>query len=199
MLRKSDLQGYQAPGMAYKIVVTMFTDNTTIYLMEEDNFALLNSILSRWCKASGAKFNKSKTEITSIGSKQFRQKLQSMRTLNTNAQDRSAIRILSAWVGNKTNENTIWAPTLEKINASLKRWEKNHPMIEGRKIIIQRTIGGMTQYLTTAQGMPKDIEKALLTRAREFAWDNDGKAQISTNILCAPIEKGRKNMLNLTH
>lgn len=57
----------------------------------------------------------------------------------------------------------------------------------------------MTQYLTTAQGMPKDTEKALLARAREFIWDNDGKTQISTDLLCAPIEVGGKNMLNLTH
>ncbi|KAG1863879.1 hypothetical protein F4604DRAFT_1032519 [Suillus subluteus] len=86
---------------------------------------------------------------------------------------------------------------LEKIDASLKRWEKSHPTVEGRKIIIQCTIGGMTQYLTVAQGMPKDIEKTLMVKARSFIWDNVSKTPISMNILCAPIEEGGKNMLNI--
>ncbi|KAF8836026.1 hypothetical protein BDN67DRAFT_911908, partial [Paxillus ammoniavirescens] len=53
-------------------------------------------------------------------------------------------------------------PTLEKINRSLERWERLHLSIKGRKIIIQHTIGSMTQYLTKAQGMPSDIESALI-------------------------------------
>lgn len=62
------------------------------------------------------------------------------------AEDGTATRILGAWIGNKTDEHAIWSPILDKIDASLKRWEKTHPTIEGRKIIIQRIVGGMTQY-----------------------------------------------------
>ncbi|KAG2054579.1 hypothetical protein BDR06DRAFT_883937 [Suillus hirtellus] len=178
MLCQSDLKGFKAPGMTYRIVVTMFSNNTTVYLTNKDNFETPNNILNRWCNASRAKFNKSKTEVIPIGTKEYCQNLLKTRKLNEHStpiledvnitQDKTATKILGAWVRNGTNEHNIWSPTLEKIDASLKRWEKCHPTVEGQKIIIQCTIGGMTQYLIVVQGMPKEIEKTLTNQARNF-------------------------------
>lgn len=70
-------------------------------------------------------------------------------------------RILGSWQGNETNQAAIWAPTVEKIERSLKHWDKSHPTLMGRKKIVQMTVGGMTQYLTAVQGMIKEIEEYL--------------------------------------
>ncbi|KIJ09913.1 hypothetical protein PAXINDRAFT_164335 [Paxillus involutus ATCC 200175] len=171
MLKRKNLQGYKTPSSELKVMVAMFADDTTVYLSDKDEFSTLTTILENWCKASGAKFNISKTEIIPAGTKDYRSQLISTRQLNPHsdpipahmniALDGTATRILGAWLGNETNEHAIWSPTLDKITSSLERWEKSHPTIEGRKIIIQRTIGGMTQYLTKAQGMPPDIEQTL--------------------------------------
>ncbi|KIK33609.1 hypothetical protein CY34DRAFT_27015 [Suillus luteus UH-Slu-Lm8-n1] len=202
MLRKSDIAGFKAKDMAYRIVVTMFADNTTVYLSEKDNFETLSDILSCWCKASGARFNTSKTEIIPIGTREYRNSVVSSRRIHpsqeplpTNiniADEGKATRILGAWIGNGIEEHAIWSPILEKIEKALQRWEKWHPTIEGRKIVIERTIGSMTQYLTTAQGMPKEAEDILSARSRKFVWDNEGKSTISMDMLCAPIAKGGK-------
>jgi len=66
MLRRSNLKDYKAPGMADPTIVSLFADNTTVYLTEDDNFEDLTTILDNWCKASGVKFNISKTEIISV-------------------------------------------------------------------------------------------------------------------------------------
>ncbi|KAG1853363.1 hypothetical protein F4604DRAFT_1591636 [Suillus subluteus] len=55
----------------------------------------------------------------------------------------------------------------------------------------------MTQYLTSAQGMPKDIEDLLTKRTCKFVWDNEGKNSVSMDTLSAPISKGGKNILHL--
>lgn len=68
--------------------------------------------------------------------------------------DGEAVRMLGAWVGNKINSEGVWAPTLEKIDRKLEQWERSHPTMEGRRLIIQMVVGGMTQYLTQVQGMP---------------------------------------------
>lgn len=84
------------------------------------------------------------------------------------AEEGKATRILGAWVGNGIEEQAIWSPILEKVEKTLQRWENWHPSIEGRKIIIERTIGSMSQYLTSAQGMPKEIEDILSAKSRKF-------------------------------
>jgi hypothetical protein len=79
-------------------------------------------------------------------------------------------------------------PVLNKIDKALEQWEKSNPTVKGR-LIIQMVIGGMTQYLTKVQGMPKHIEKRLTRRIRTFYW----KDQNST--LHAPLEIGGQGLL----
>jgi hypothetical protein len=69
MLRKSSLKGFTAPGLAYRIVTTLFADDTVVYLTNEDEMQTLETIQDKWCAASGACFNKGKTQMIPIGSK----------------------------------------------------------------------------------------------------------------------------------
>ena len=71
LLRESpDLAGFDIPGIRDKLIVSLYADDTTIYLSESDSYAALQNILSRWCTASGAKFNLEKTEIIPIGTEE---------------------------------------------------------------------------------------------------------------------------------
>jgi hypothetical protein len=185
----------------------LFADDTVVYLTSEDEMQTLDMILDKWCLASGARFNKGKTQIIPIGPKELREQIISTRKLAQHqteipnnihiVQEGEATRILGAWMGNETNEEAIWSPILEKIDSSLKYWEKLYPTIEGRKIITQWVVGGKSQYLTAAQGMPKDIEKQLIKKIKEFIWNNNSRSTISQDILCVPIDQGGKALLHL--
>ncbi|KJA26901.1 hypothetical protein HYPSUDRAFT_113648, partial [Hypholoma sublateritium FD-334 SS-4] len=184
MIRRSDLKGYKAKNMPDRTVVTMFADDTTVYLSKTDNITTLTQILDDWCRAAGAKFNIAKTEIIPIGSLAYRLKVVETRKLSDDstefpnnmniAKEKEAKRFLGAWIGNQTNQEGIWSPTIEKISSYLARWEKTWPTIEGRRIILQWIVGGMTQYLTNVQGMPKPIVKRLDKICNAFKWDNEG-------------------------
>jgi len=71
-LRSSNLMGYKIPGAVERLVATLFADDTTSYLSKYDTFSDLISPLDIWCTASGAKFNKEKTEIIPIGTPALR-------------------------------------------------------------------------------------------------------------------------------
>jgi len=72
LLRKNDqLSGFDIPGTDEKLITTLFADDTTVYLSQDDLFDDLTDTLNLWCKASGARFNVSKTEIIPIGSKTY--------------------------------------------------------------------------------------------------------------------------------
>jgi hypothetical protein len=51
------LTGYNIPGIANKLIVNLYADDTTIFLNENDKYSDLEDILTSWCLASGAKFN----------------------------------------------------------------------------------------------------------------------------------------------
>ena len=74
-LRTSSLKGFQVPGQAERIIATLFADDTTVFLHEEDSFEHLQLILDEWCIASKAKFNIKKTEVIPIGSAEHRRGL----------------------------------------------------------------------------------------------------------------------------
>lgn len=62
-LRRSALRGFQIPGLPERLIVSLFVDDTTTFLAEDDDFDVLQSILDRWCIAARAKFNVTKTDF----------------------------------------------------------------------------------------------------------------------------------------
>ncbi|KIJ47945.1 hypothetical protein M422DRAFT_85699, partial [Sphaerobolus stellatus SS14] len=172
-LRNSDLAGYHIPGDPERLIATLFADDTTVYLSEDDSWDKLQDVLENWCKASGAVFNISKIAIIPIGTTIYRDSLRESRQLspfqtpipnNINiATDDTPIRVLGAWVGNRVNQASIWVPSNDK-------WPFGS-IPDRRHHVINIEIGARTQYLTRVQGMPKQVEETLEKKIRQFFRD----------------------------
>ena len=206
-LRDSQLKGYEIPGSEEKLIANLFADDTTTFLSAEDNMDDLENILTKWCKASSAKFNIQKTEVIPIGTPEYRAQLVETRKINNHsteipphihiAKDGEPVRILGTWIGNKIDDENVWTPLLGKIDRALERWEKGNPTIEGRKLVVQMVVGGMTQYLTQVQGMPTAIEKRLEKRIRKFIWGERTLSPVNFETVLAPIQKGGRSVLDI--
>ncbi|KIY45123.1 hypothetical protein FISHEDRAFT_67098 [Fistulina hepatica ATCC 64428] len=203
MIRNSRLNGYDIPGTESRLIVKMFADDTTVYLSERDDYNRLSHILSEWCAASKAKFNIEKTVIIPIGSPEYRTSVKTRRKINENQvieideeieilDDGETTRILGGRIGNGAREDALWTPILEKIDKVLAQWNRSNPTMDGRKIIIQWIIGGMTQYLATVQGMPSSVEKKLEKRIRTFLWNHDGVTRVNMRTLQTHKNNGGK-------
>ena len=202
-----NLQGYNIPGLRNKIITSLYADDTTVYLRKGDKYRDLQDILQFWCKASGAKFNLSKTEILPIGSREHRETTIRNRRMNEDddpwdeniriASDGNPIRTLGAWIGNELDAATPWEPILDKITKCLAYWNLGHPTLDGKRLIIQMFVGGMTQFLTKAQGMPKQIENSLTKIIRNFIWDNARSPPMSLSRLQRPMSEGGINLLDI--
>jgi len=207
MLCESDLQGLQAHGALEQTITTLFSDDTTVYLSENDNFTDLEEVLKVWRHASRAKFNVQKTEIIPVGSETYQNKLIGSRKLNEDqaiipanihiAKDGKPIRVLGAFVGNKVDQVNIWSPILEKCDKALTYWERTHPTQDGRRLIIGMVIGGYTQYLTRVQGMPKDVEKLFTKKIQKFMSKGEKVPMVSLSVMNSNIEKGGKKLLDI--
>ncbi|TFK51633.1 hypothetical protein OE88DRAFT_1604450, partial [Heliocybe sulcata] len=184
MLRASPaLLGFQVPGILDNVLVTLFADDTTVYLRKEDRYADLMQCLDTWCNASGVRFNTEKTEIIPIGSIAHCSLVLASRCLHPDddplltsihlARDGEAVRSLGVWIGNAVDHSAPWEAVLDKVNSTLARFLRGHPTLFEKAHMIQVTVGGMTQYLTKVQGMPPHVEDALTKIIRRFMWEEN--------------------------
>ncbi|EJD49463.1 hypothetical protein AURDEDRAFT_46855, partial [Auricularia subglabra TFB-10046 SS5] len=193
MLRKSPLRGFEIPGLEERLIATLYADDTTVYLSASDDYDSLMDILDTWCKASGAKFNTSKTEIVPLGREGYRKNLIQTRKSRESAntipdhvkivRDGQAVRVLGAWPGNNVEHADIWSTKLDHLSATLDRWDKTSPTAYGRGIISRVIIGGHTQYLTSAQGMPEDVAERVEKITSDFFWGEGKKHLINIETL----------------
>jgi hypothetical protein len=105
------------------------------------------------------------------------------------AREGEAVRILGAWLGNHIDDGSVWTPLIERVNCMLEKWEKINPTIEGRKLVTQMIIGGMTQYLTSIQEMPKFIKQKLMKRQRCFIWGERTMLPVNAETLYSGSKK----------
>ena len=210
MIRKdANFKGISLPGTSEPLKAKFFADDTSVYMSKEDSFDLVTMLLEDWCLVSGAKFNIGKTEVVPIGSEEHRRRVVSTRKINQTdqsrlddhirvAEDGNAIRFLGAWIGNKMKDAVPWEPIIDKINKRLERWGTSYLTMMGRKIIVQAVVGGLTQFLTMAQGMPPNVESALIKIIRRFMWGADSSPRLTLDVLQSPVENGGLNLLDLT-
>jgi len=207
-IRKStNIGGIPIPGKKGSLKIKLFADDTTVFLSEDDNMDELQDILEKWCKVSGAKFNIEKTEIIPLGNVTQRNQIVTSRKLNMRndeipshihiARDGEPVRILGAWLGNKVDQATTWAPILENCCKRLKRWGSAKHSLEGRRLILQMQVAGVTQYLTKVQGMPPEIESEMSKLTRRFMWNNEKSDTVNQAQMHAPHKKGGKKMLDI--
>jgi len=156
-----NIKGIMVPGIENTIKIKLFADDTNLFLNKDDRLDHVQEILNQWCKVSGARFNIEKMEIIPMGKENHRKDIANLRKINpqdTNplpekiciTQDGEAVRILGTWIGNKVNDVTPWEPILDTIRKKLGLWEKAHPTLNGRCIIVQTIVGGHTQFLAKA-------------------------------------------------
>ncbi|PBK85250.1 hypothetical protein ARMGADRAFT_942241 [Armillaria gallica] len=207
MLCDSSLEGYRIPNVKDRLIAMLFTDNTTVYLSNRDSWEELRSILDLWCQASGAKFNIEKTQVIPIGNLDYRCAVVEMRRIGLMqdaipvnvhiAHDGEAVRILGAFVGNAVDMAAPWTQILDHIQEKCDMWEWMHPTIEGRRLLIQIYAGGLTQFLTQAQGMLDSVLMQVQRMICNFAWDNQGKTSMNKSIMLAVIADGGMQVLDI--
>jgi len=125
-----NIKGIIIPGIENAIKITLFADDTNLFLNKDDRMDYIQQTLDNWCKVSGARFNIEKTEVILIGKKSHRRTVQVTRKINPQdddplppririASNGEAVRILGAWIGNETNDQTPWEPILDTIKSKL--------------------------------------------------------------------------------
>ncbi|KAI9059683.1 hypothetical protein FKP32DRAFT_1579484, partial [Trametes sanguinea] len=105
-------------------------------------------------------------------------------------QEGEVVRLLGAWIGNAADPMTAWRPIIEVIKRNLARWGLRNPTMYARKLVVGLEVGSRTQFLTVAQGMPKQAVRELEKVISDFMWQNKGRPMVNKQTLYMPVSKG---------
>ncbi|OJT01591.1 Transposon TX1 uncharacterized 149 kDa protein [Trametes pubescens] len=207
-LRKSSLRGLRLPGAADRLIAKLFADDTTVYLGKDDEYAMMQNITDKWCRAARARFNNEKTEVLPIGSRAYRKQVIETRRLTSHSSpipdtahivhEGEAIRLLGAWIGNDIDQAAPWLPILDQIETNLAKWGKARPTLHGRKLAVGIELAGRTQFRAMVQTMPPSVEKRLARIEADFVWNGDTRPRIARDQLYKPIDEGGLNLLDIS-
>jgi ribonuclease HI len=203
LVQDSDILGIPIPHTPKSLKITLYADDTTVYLQNCDSLEKLNTLLDQWCVISGAKFNKEKMEIIPIGRPEYRETVIAYRKLNNSdtpipddiriAVDSVPTRILGTFVGNNIDNSAFWHKCVEKLARILDRWEASgiYPDWQTRRSIVNQSLIAATQFHTAAMSMPEPGLKALWKVCRSFVWASSQHPSIkATSLFCSEKEGG---------
>ncbi|KAI1787032.1 hypothetical protein LXA43DRAFT_975439 [Ganoderma leucocontextum] len=112
------------------------------------------------------------------------------------ARDGTPVRILGAFLGNNINECVVWTPTITKITNCIEAFQAGHSTVEGKRHATQMAVGGMSQFLTDVQRMPKAVAQRLTKIIRNYLWDDRHNTPVAMDTLQTPIEEGGLALLD---
>jgi len=150
-IRKLSLKGFKIQGLEERVLVSLFVDDTLVYMNEDDNKKTLKQMIKIFCEASTAKFNDQKSEVLPIGTKEYRNSVIKTKTINkTNnrkldqairiIEDKDSLRTLGAYIGNNSKTSVQWETILKKQLRILKRWSKTSLSLKGKELILKALI-----------------------------------------------------------
>ncbi|KAI0783416.1 hypothetical protein C8Q75DRAFT_696875, partial [Abortiporus biennis] len=111
--------------------------------------------------------------------------------------DGEAERILGAWYGDNVEVEAPWSAILEDLDNRLNYWNGSGLTHEGKRCVANLEFGGLTQYLTQVQGMPKHVEERLTKRQPIFMRGESTNPQIAMSHLQQPMSTGGKKVLDI--
>jgi len=206
-IRNSKLKGYKIKNTPIKVLISMFADDTLIYMNAKDDHKILEEIIGTFCKASTAKFNKEKTEYLPIGPKEFRKKVIETRKINETwtiqenvkiIKEGEAMRTLGTWVGNKINTYPQWEKILEHQRRTMEKWSKSRPSYKGKEVILKALVQSKALFLATVNDMPKDIQEKMTKQMKDFMWNNKEKGLMKWEDITQEKAKGGLNIPDIS-
>ncbi len=189
-IRKSDfIQGIPLP-FRNVMKVSMYADDTLIAFSSQTDLDKIQEIIQLYCKASGAKINKKKSEVILF---------QSNDPPLFNLEDytlKEFTKYLGVMIGNNIPSKLIWENIIKKMRAIIALWKRRNLSIQGRSLVAKSLILSKIWYIATNQVIPIEVLKEIKDIVYEYIWEGK-KAPVRHLLASLEKEEGGIKVLNL--
>lgn len=148
-------------------------------------------VIDLYSKASGAKLNRNKSEIMSLGKGEITE--EELKNLNIK-KSKEVIQLLGIWIGRnkKLCENLNWENKIDKISKLLNFWKMRHLSLHGKVSVISSLLMSKLWYTLMVVDIPERFYQIFKNKCLNFLW-NDKPPLIAYDIIINKTLKGGLN------
>ena len=186
-----------APTSLLKIL--LYADDITMFLKDHHDMKRVLETINSFSKISNLSINKNKTEAMWLGSKKYS-------TENYfDIKWKQTVKIVGIFFNNATPASLIeqnWSNRLNKIQELMARWSKRNLSLSGKMCIIKTFLLSQMIYVIQSLYLPEHVLNKLNTLLFRFLWkkkftNTRAFEKVKRTVLCASVEKGGLNMINI--
>lgn len=172
-------------NVAIKIV--LYADDTTLLLSNPEELAVAEELLSVFEQGSGAKINRTKSELMSLCPVDQVQPVHSGFVLRSVTH---TSRLLGATIGPLFKDSAGWTNVLSRISAVLAPWRHQGLSLQG-KILVWRSLGlSQVTFLAHCQWLPRSVAAKMERIMALFIWNTKRQEYAKRLFLHIPPEEG---------
>lgn len=166
-----DITPIAIPFSTKQSIIFQHADDTTVTVSDKKSIFRTFEMFDEYGKASGAKINKSKTEIMCLGKSIITEIDTELQSFSIS---KDVIQILGVYVGKKQTEcdEQNWKRKIDHIKSLLNMWKQRHLSIQGRAIVIGSLTLSRMWYILQSQSIPDWALQAIKTEILRFMWMN---------------------------
>ena len=171
--------------------IYQYADDTTLILKDEASIWRAMEVLERYCKGSGARMNRGKTEFLNIGKDNALSRTLPFKEVREN------IKILGVRVGmdERQNAKLMWEETIGKTKKRLTFWRRRNLTLKGKILVLNSLFLSKIWYVLGSVSLPLPVLKTFKEMVTAFIWD--GKpSKIAYETLIGRVEEGGLGLLD---
>ena len=194
--QNKNIRGISIPGTDNEAKIFSHADDTTLTLSDICSVKETFNVLELYSKASGAKLNKSKSEVMALGksiiSKSDLDQLQIKEC-------KDVVQLLGIWIGkNKLLCETLnWEEKVSKISKILSFWKNRNLTLHGKVSVITSLLMSKLWYTLMVVDIPDKYCQIIKNKCLEFLW-NGKPPLVSYKIIVKKTQEGGLNFPDIS-
>lgn len=191
IIADTTINSVMIPNSNHRSLIFQHADDTTCTVENLQSIETIFDIFEKYGRASGAKINRNKTELMTLGNATINQC--DLTRLGVRKCDRS-IKILGVYLGKdkKLCENQNWEGKMSKIKAVLNMWKQRKLNINGRATVVSTLLLSRLWYLAMVQPIPNWVESEMKKISLQFVWGKKSYP-VKYDTIIGPKDKGGLN------
>lgn len=188
---EKEIKGILIEGNEIEQKSFQYADDTTLFLKDINSVGKAMGIIDKYCRGSGAKVNKEKTEYIKMGKVEVPQRNWHFK------EQKSNIKILGITLGYDEiiTREMNWDEVVNKMEKRLNFWKQRALFLKGKVLVLNSLFLSKMWYVLSVLSLPMWVYKRIKTMILKFLWD--GKpSKVAYNTIIGKVEDGGLGLID---